>query len=301
MDFSQLSLEEWSTVAVISAGVVFALAFVAYTIDFALRTGGSNRGSAKVRARKSLGIGNALTWLGFIIITAGVIVRGVAAGRVPWSNMFEFSITGVAIVSGVYLFVNLWKRVDFTGMFITAFVFFVLLLATTAWYTAVKPLPPSLESPWIVIHVLVAILGTGFFAVGAAISGLQLVKARREKKPAEARRRNNYLDALPDSEALEALAFRIIIIGFVLWTFTLIFGAVWAQKAWGRYWGWDVKETWTLIIWVVYAGYLHARATRGWRGTRAAVLSIVGFACVLFNFGVVNTLFKGLHAYSGLS
>lgn len=301
MDFSQLSLEDWSTVAVISAAVVFALAFVSYTVDFAVRTSGSNQASAKVRARKSLGIGNALTWLGFIIISVGVIVRGIAAGRVPWSNMFEFSITGVAIVSGVYLFVNLWKRVDFTGMFITAFVFFVLMLATLQWYTAVKPLPPSLESPWIVIHVLVAILGTGFFAVGAAVSGLQLVKARREKKPADQRRRNNYLDALPDSETLEALAFRIIIIGFVLWTFTLIFGAVWAQKAWGRYWGWDVKETWTLIIWVVYAGYLHARATRGWRGTRAAVLSIVGFACVLFNFGVVNTLFKGLHAYSGLS
>ncbi|KAB1657518.1 c-type cytochrome biogenesis protein CcsB [Pseudoclavibacter sp. CFCC 11306] len=294
MDLAQL--EEWSMTAVVTAGIIFGLAFIFYAYDFAVRTAGR----ASAHTHKSLRIGTSLSWLGFVVIVAAVVLRGVAAQRVPWSNMHEFSITAVAIIAGVYLFVNLWRDVSFTGMFVTGFLVIVLLLATTIWYTAVKPLMPALESAWIVIHVLVAILGTGFFAVGAALSALQLVQARREAKPKDQRRKNAYLDALPSSEKLEQLSFTVIIIGFVLWTFTLIFGAIWAQKAWGRYWGWDVKETWTLIIWVVYAGYLHARATRGWRGTRAAVLAIIGFACVLFNFGVVNTLFKGLHAYSGL-
>lgn len=295
MDVAQL--EEWSLTAVVTAGVIFGLAFVFYAYDFAVRWSG--RQSA--RTHKAVNIGTALTWLGFLVITAGAVLRGLSAGRVPWSNMHEFSITAVAIISGVYLFVNLWRDVRFTGMFITGFLVLVLLLATTIWYTAVKPLMPALQSAWIVIHVLVAILATGFFAVGAAVSVLQLVQAGRERRPAGERRRNVFMEALPDSGRLEQLAFTVIIVGFVLWTFTLIFGAIWAQKAWGRYWGWDVKETWTLIIWVIYAGYLHARATRGWRGTRAAVLSLIGFAAVLFNFGVVNTLFKGLHAYSGLS
>ena len=105
---------------------------------------------------------------------------------------------------------------------------------------------------------------------------------------------------LPDSSTLENLAYRVIIIGFILWTFTLMAGAIWAEAAWGRYWGWDTKEVWTFIIWVVYAGYIHARATRGWRGSRSAWLAIIGFSTVLFNFTVVNLFFKGLHAYSGL-
>ena len=108
------------------------------------------------------------------------------------------------------------------------------------------------------------------------------------------------LSALPGSERLEDLAFRVNVVGFILWTFTLVAGAIWAEAAWGRYWGWDTKEVWTFIIWVVYAGYLHARGTKGWRGTPSAWLSIVGFATVMFNFGVVNVFFKGLHSYSGL-
>jgi cytochrome c-type biogenesis protein CcsB len=109
------------------------------------------------------------------------------------------------------------------------------------------------------------------------------------------------LRTVPSSPQLEALAYRCTTYGFVLWTFTLIAGAIWAQSAWTRYWGFDVKETWTFIIWVLYAGYIHARSTRGWRGTRSSWLSVVGFTAVLFNFTVVNIFFKGLHADSGIS
>jgi cytochrome c-type biogenesis protein CcsB len=148
----------------------------------------------------------------------------------------------------------------------------------------------------LVIHVFVAILGTAFFALGAGLSIVQLLQNRKEhsgKGP-------GFLATLPSAERLENSAYRVILIGFVFWTFTLIAGAVWAERAWGRYWGWDTKEVWTFIIWTLYAGYIHARATRGWRGARSAYLAIVGFAAVLFNFTIVNLFFKGLHTYSGL-
>jgi cytochrome c-type biogenesis protein CcsB len=169
------------------------------------------------------------------------------------------------------------------------------------YYVDVVPLPPALQSYWLVIHVMVAITGTGFYAIGFALSGVQLLQARRtrqleEGKPAPFR----FLATLPGAETLENLAYRVNIVGFILWTFTLIAGAIWAEKAWGRYWGWDTKEVWTFIIWVIYAGYIHARATRGWRGSRSAWLAIIGFSAVMFNFGIVNVFFKGLHAYSGL-
>ena len=184
----------------------------------------------------------------------------------------------------------------FVGAYITGLVALLLMLATMNVYVDVVPLPPALQSGWLVIHVFVAILGTGFFALGAGLSIAQLLQARREAGSPGMR----FLRGFPSSEALENTAYRVNVIGFAFWTFTLIAGAIWAEHAWGRYWGWDTKEVWTFIIWVVYAGYIHARATRGWRGNPSAWLAIVGFAAVLFNFSVVNLFFKGLHAYSGL-
>jgi cytochrome c-type biogenesis protein CcsB len=146
------------------------------------------------------------------------------------------------------------------------------------------------------VHVFVAVLGTSFFSLGAGLSIVQLMQARREA----GRGGFGFLATLQDSATLEKLAYRVLLIGFILWTFTLVAGAVWAERAWGRYWGWDTKEVWTFIIWTIFAGYIHARATRGWRGSRSAVLAIVGFSAVMFNFTVVNLFFKGLHAYSGL-
>lgn len=249
---------------------------------------------------KAMRIGFSLTLLAFVLHLGATVLRGVAAGRVPWANMYEFSITGTLIIIGVFLAVQLRWDLRFLGAFITGLVLVLLGVATVNYYVAVVPLPPALQSYWLVIHVLVAILGTAFFALGFALSVTQLLQSRRESEGESPRSVLKFLRTLPSALTLENLAYRVTIIGFILWTFTLIAGAVWAEKAWGRYWGWDTKEVWTFIIWTIYAGYIHARATRGWRGTPSAWLAIIGFAAVMFNFGVVNVFFKGLHAYSGL-
>lgn len=243
---------------------------------------------------KILRVGMSLTVIAWVLHVAGAVFRGVAAGRVPWANMFEFSLTATAIIVGVFLAVQLWQDLRFLGAFVTGFALLALGVATVNFYVAVVPLPPPLQSYWLVIHVFVASLGTGFFALGAALSIIQLLQAGRQAT------RLRFLSTLPDAAKLETLAYRLIVVGFVFWTFTLIAGAIWAEHAWGRYWGWDTKEVWTFIIWTIFAGYIHARATRGWRGSRSAWLAIIGFSAVVFNFTIVNLFFKGLHAYSGL-
>ncbi|WP_127792171.1 c-type cytochrome biogenesis protein CcsB [Agromyces sp. LHK192] len=251
----------------------------------------------------SLRVAVAMTVLAWVLHFAGVLLRGLAAGRVPWANMYEFALTGTLIVTTVFLVVLLVVKQDlrFLGTFVTGLVLVLLGVATVNFRVDVVPLPPALQSAWLVIHVFVATASVGFFALGFALSLVQLLQARREAVVATAESvKRSFLATLPDSTTLENLAYRVNIVGFIFWTFTLIAGAIWAEKAWGRYWGWDTKEVWTFIIWVVYAGYIHARATRGWRGTRSAWLSIIGFSAVLFNFTVVNLFFKGLHAYSGL-
>lgn len=276
-----------------SAGSPYRAAATA-VLDRPSRTDAGGTGPVDRRYQR---IGFALTVLAWAIHVAAVVLRGLAAERVPWANMFEFALTGTAIIAGVFLLVQVWRDLRFLGAFITGMVVLMLVAASINFYVEVGPLPPPLQSAWLVVHVLVAILATGFFAVGAGLSILQLLQERRERRPQSGPR---FLQTLPASDALETLANRVIIVGFVFWTFTLIFGAVWAQSAWGRYWGWDTKEVWTFVIWVVFAGYIHARATRGWAGARSAWLALVGFGAVIFNFTVVNLFFQGLHAYSGL-
>jgi len=250
---------------------------------------------------KSLRVAFVLTTLGFVFHLVGDILRGVAAGRVPWANMWEFSMTGTLIIVGVFLLVNIKYDLRFLGAFVTGLVLVLLGIAAVKYYVAVVPLPPALQSYWLVIHVMVAIIGTAFFAIGFALSVVQLLQSRRERQAEEGRPQQlRFLQTMPSATTLENLAYRTNIVAFILWTFTLIAGAIWAEKAWGRYWGWDTKEVWTFIIWVIYAGYIHARATRGWRGSRSAWLAVVGFSAVMFNFGVVNVFFHGLHSYSGL-
>jgi cytochrome c-type biogenesis protein CcsB len=190
-----------------------------------------------------------------------------------------------------------WALTTYLGAFVSGFVLLSLGIVTVNFYVDVVPLPPALQSAWLVIHVFVASLATAFFALGAGLSILQLVRARFEAREMA---KAGLLKTLPASSVLESLAYRLNVVGFVLWTFTLIAGAIWAERAWGRYWGWDTKEVWTFIIWVIFAGYIHARATRGWRGSRSAWLGIIGFGAVLFNYTVVNIAFTGLHSYSGL-
>lgn len=260
--------------------------------------------TAPRRGTPALRVGVALTVIAWLLHLGADLLRGFAAGRVPWANMYEFALTGTLIVTTVFLLViTVSRKTDlrFLGTFITGLVLVLLGVATTNFYVSVVPLPPALQSAWLVIHVFVATASVGFLALGFALSLAQLLQFRREELIAAGRTAKlRFLATLPTADQLETLAYRVNIIGFILWTFTLMAGAVWAEKAWGRYWGWDTKEVWTFIIWVVYAGYIHARATRGWRGNRSAWLSIIGFTTVLFNFTVVNLFFKGLHAYSGL-
>ncbi|TFD66529.1 c-type cytochrome biogenesis protein CcsB [Cryobacterium ruanii] len=262
----------------------------------------------------SLRVGVALTVLAWALHLAATVMRGFAADRVPWANMYEFAMTGTLLIMTVFLIVLIRSDLRFLGTFVTGLVLVLLGVAALQFYVEVAPLPPALQSAWLVIHVFVASLGTGLFALGFALSIVQLLQFRRESNVFAASEadageprsalasalRLRFLATLPSSSTLENLSYRINIIGFILWTFTLMAGSIWAEQAWGRYWGWDTKEVWTFIIWVIYAGYIHARATRGWRGSRSAWLSIIGFTAVMFNFGIVNVFFKGLHAYSGL-
>lgn len=267
------------------------------------KSAGASGASVDYGRSPALRVAVAMTVIAWLLHLSADVLRGLAAGRVPWANMYEFALTGTLVITTVYLVVLLVAKHDlrFLGTFVTGLVLVLLGVATVNFYVSVVPLPPALQSAWLVIHVFVATTSVGFFALSFALSVVQLMQSRREQLAATAASvKSSFLATLPDSVTLENLAYRVTIIGFILWTFTLMAGAIWAEKAWGRYWGWDTKEVWTFIIWVVYAGYIHARATRGWRGSRSAWLAIIGFSTVLFNFTVVNLFFKGLHAYSGL-
>ncbi|WP_102194454.1 c-type cytochrome biogenesis protein CcsB [Microbacterium aurantiacum] len=320
-----LELNVLSPILLWTAIAIYAAAFVAYAFDLARRSqvtadakseaelvGVGARGNAyaadvpaPVPAQSFMmaRIGTSLTVLGFLFHLAATVTRGIAAGRVPWANLYEFAMIGTLLVVAVFLAVLTRIDLRFLGTFIIGLVLVLLGGAATSFYVAVVPLMDPLKSIWLIIHVFVASLGTAFFALAFSLSVIQLMQARRERLVAEnaAKTGPGFLRTLPGSDRLESLAYRFTIVGFILWTFTLIAGAIWAQDAWGRYWGFDVKETWTFVIWVIYAGYIHARATRGWRGSRSAWLAIVGFSAVIFNFTIVNVFFKGLHAYSGLS
>jgi len=302
------TFDSYALVAIYSAMGVYVLAFIFFTLELARRSAAnvqSADGTAVLitdsepagGSRRMERIAFALTALAWVLHVVGAVLRGLAIGHVPWSNMFEFSLVSSGIVVGVFLFLQLWQDLRFLGTYISGFTLIVLGVGTVYFYVPVMPLPPALQSYWLVIHVFVASLGTAFLGVGAGLSIVQLLQTRRE---AGTLTRLKFLDTMPSAEKLENLAYRVIVIGFVFWTFTLIAGAIWAGRAWGRYWGWDTKEVWTFIIWVLYAGYIHARATRGWRGTRSAWLALVGFGAIAFNYTIVNLFFKGLHVYSGL-
>jgi len=205
------------------------------------------------------------------------------------------------VAVAVFLLVLIRRDLRFLGTFVIGLAIIMLVAASIAFWTPVGHLVPALQSYWLIIHVSIAVMSSALFTLTFAMSALQLVQSHRQKTiAAGGADKLGFMRLVPNALSLENLSYRINAIAFVGWTFTLMFGAIWAEKAWGRFWGWDTKEVWTFVIWVVYAGYLHARATRGWTGTRAAWLSIVGYLCVVFNFTIVNQFFNGLHSYSGL-
>jgi cytochrome c-type biogenesis protein CcsB len=258
-----------------------------------------------------------LTWLAFGLLVVALVVRAVWAGRAPWGNMYEYSLASAAAITGVFLLVSLRRDVRWLGLLVTMASLITLGVAVLLLYNDSPQLVPALKSYWLAIHVSAAIIAGGAFTVGAAATVLYLAADRAERDAAGTgprpltgvrgglRTTNSRAAAwvgarVPDSRALDAMAYRVNAFVFPLWTFAVIAGAIWAEDAWGRYWGWDPKETWAFITWLVYAGYLHARATAGWRGRKAAVLGLVGFACFLINFFGVNLFASGLHSYAGV-
>jgi cytochrome c-type biogenesis protein CcsB len=233
----------------------------------------------------------------------GILTRGMAEHRIPWGNMYEFitAITCAAVLA--FLVVAVRYRVYSLGLFVMAPVVLGLGLCATVLYTPLGPLVPALHSYWIAIHVTAMILAIGSYVVAAVMNVLYLAAERYTRRPQEQQRTGfgAILQRLPSRDALDRLSYRTVVFAFPVWTFAVIAGAIWADQAWGRYWGWDPKETWSFITWVVYAGYLHARATAGWRGRKAAYIQLVAFACLLFNLVGVNLWVSGLHSYAGVS
>jgi cytochrome c-type biogenesis protein CcsB len=241
-------------------------------------------------------MGVALTIIGFLLSVVAVLARALAAQRAPWGNMFEFTITAMVLFVGVYL-ILVWRAgLRWLGLPVTLLAAVGNGLAITVFYVAVAPLVPALHSVWFLIHIVAAAISGAAFTVGGVMSILYLIKKRAEGRGTV----RGYLGRLPDSRRIDLIAYRFLAFAFPLWTFTVAAGAIWAQYAWGRYWGWDPKETWALVTWVIYACYLHARSTAGWRGTRAAVIAIIGLASFWFNFVGINLLVSGLHSYAGI-
>jgi len=242
------------------------------------------------------------------IVAAGVhlvavVSRGLAADpvRVPWGNMYEFTLTASLVVSLGYLL--LYKRFGLSWLspVVTGFVLVVLMLDTLLLYDPAYKLRDALQSPWLVIHVIAAITATGAFTLGGMASGLYLIKERWLERGGEQSGKSGYLARLPELAQLDRMAYRTHAFAFPVWTFAaLIAGPIWAQAAWGRYWGWDPKEVWAFITWVVYASYLHARATAGWKGRAAAIIALIGLATLWFNFVGINFFFGSgsQHSYA---
>src|SRR5579859_2915958 len=268
---------------------------------------GGAQGVAPVRAISQAGPWiRAAMALGVVAVAAhltAVVTRGLAVHRAPWGNMYEF-VTALTCVAAIFfLFVMVRYRAWALGLFVMGAVVIALGLAETVIYTAAGQLVPALQSYWLSIHVTAMTLATGIFFVAAVLGIVYLAADRYARRLAAGRAApgNGIMRRLPSTEQLDRLTYRTVVFGFPVWTFGVIAGAIWADQAWGRYWGWDPVETWAFITWVVYAAFLHARATAGWRGRRAHYIQLLGFATLVFNMLIVQTFITGMHSYAGVS
>ncbi len=302
---------QWETLSnqgVAAAGVVYFLALLAYAVQWAALRDVPVRRPAKVavgaagaadpvadRAEDRVEeesdrpemfgrLGVLLTGIGALAHLVALVGRGAAAepNRVPWGNMYEFTLSGTFVVVVLFLATTRRWRLSWLGPIVVGFTLCVMLADVLWLYEPVAPLTEALESYWLVIHVVAAVIATGAFTLGGITSALYLLKARSSKE-------TGYLARLPELPALDRIAYRMHAFGFPVWTFgVLISGPIWAHQAWSSYWNWDPKEVWAFITWVVYAAYLHARSTAGWRGRNAAILALVGVATLWFNFIGIN-------------
>ncbi|HEY2297024.1 MAG TPA: c-type cytochrome biogenesis protein CcsB [Jatrophihabitans sp.] len=318
-----------------TAIAVYAVAAVSYTAEYSFGRKGRIAATADVPARELVGAGGpavaataapsvpagpskrtfadraghagvALTVLGLVLHAISIAIRGAAVDAVPWSNMYEFA--SVAGLIGVVAFLAvMWKAptIRHLGGFILLPVVLLMFLAGTVLYSRAQPLVPALQSYWLAIHVTLVSIGEGALMTSAVLTVLYLIKQRHDRLAKAENYRpgalGNLAARLPAAATLDKSAYRIVAFAFPLYTVAVICGAIWAEAAWGRYWGWDPKETWAFIVWVIYACYLHARATAGWKGRAAAWVNLLGFGAITFNFLVVNIVVSGLHSYAGLN
>jgi cytochrome c-type biogenesis protein CcsB len=244
-----------------------------------------------------------LTCTGLVLHVFAILTRGLAEHRVPWGNMYEFIGAFTCMAVMVLVAASIWYRAYYMGLFVLLPVVFGLGIDLTWIYTPAGALVPALQSYWIAIHVTAMIVAIGLFLFGAVVTTLYLLADRSQRRLAAGQPSwsAGIWEHLPVPAILDRLSYRSVLFGFPVWTFGVMAGAIWADHAWGRYWGWDPKETWSFITWVVYAMFLHARATAGWRGRKAAWIHLLGFGCLLFNVIGVNLWITGLHSYAGMS
>lgn len=301
----------YSSLAMVTSAVIYLLAMSAHALEWAsarrpepalVPVGAGAPAPIPVavevpaRGARFARMGVALTLIAVACHIAGVVLRGVAGGRMPWGNMYEFVTSSLAFAAVFYL-VLVWRRGwTWLGLPVTLLLAVGQGLAVTVFYVDVAPLVPALHSVWFIIHIIAAAVSGAAFNVGGIAAILYLIKNRAEKKGPV----TGYLAQLPSAAKLDDFSFRVLRFAFPLWTFTILAGAVWADYAWGRFWGWDPKETWSLVTWAIFAAYLHARVTAGWKGVRAAWLAIIGVAVFWFNFIGINLLVTGLHSYAGI-
>ncbi len=248
--------------------------------------------------------GSALAWAGFVLHSAATLLRwkesyDMGVGHAPLSNLYEsvvFFAWSTVLIFGI---IDAKYKYRVIGAFVMPFALLSMAWAQLYLPSDINPLMPALQSNWLLYHVLTCFLGYAAFAVACAVSIMYLIKAKSEE--ASSSSTGGLLALFPPTKVLDDLNYKAIMVGFPLLTLGIITGAAWASYAWGTYWSWDPKETWSLIVWFIYAAFLHARFTKGWVGKRAAWLSIIGFAATIFCYLGVNLLLSGLHSYGNLN
>jgi cytochrome c-type biogenesis protein CcsB len=244
----------------------------------------------------------ALTVVGWLLELGAILSRGLAVHRLPWGNMYEFTLALTFTAVTAFLVIMTRQHARYLGVFVMTPVVLGLGIAVLVLYVAPAPLVPALHSYWLAIHVTAAIIASGVFTVATAATVMFLVADSYASATEQGKRVR--LSALarimPSADVLDRTAYRAYAFAFLVWTFAVVAGAIWAEYAWGHYWQWDPKETWAFITWVIFAGYLHARATAGWRGRKAAYIAMLGFATIIFNFFIVNIFITGIHSYAGV-
>jgi cytochrome c-type biogenesis protein CcsB len=244
--------------------------------------------------------GLAVTYLGIGLLLVCIVLRGLATMRVPWGNMYEF--INLTCMCGLIAGAIVLRRPQYRPLWVFLLLPVLILLTVSGrWlYTNAAPVMPALQSYWLPIHVSVVSLGSGVFLVAGIASILFLLRTSKLGEPSAQGALARMVARFPDPQTLDRIAYRTTIFAFPVFGFGVIFGAIWAEEAWGRYWGWDPKETVSFVAWVIYAAYLHARSTAGWRDRKAAWINVAGFVAMVFNLFFVNLVTVGLHSYAGV-